>query len=65
MDWVGNAPHGIPLPYTYWPERRRRDAFARLGLTPTIWLNKLGLDATPANWFFDRSLQFVARLDKI
>ncbi len=65
MDWVGNAPHGIPLPYNYWPERRWRDAFARLGLTPAIWLNKLGLYPTPATWFFDRSLHFVARRDKV
>lgn len=65
MDWVGNAPHGIPLPYNYWPERRWREAFARLGLTPAIWLNKLGLYPTPATWFFDRSLHFVARLDKV
>ena len=65
MDWVGNAPHGIPLPYNYWPERRWREAFARLGLTPAIWLNKLGLYATPATWFFVRSLHFVARLDKV
>ncbi len=65
MDWVGNAPHGIPLPYNYWPERRWQEAFARLGLTPAIWLNKLGLYPTPATWFFDRSLHFIARLDKV
>ncbi len=65
MDWVGNAPHDIPLPETYWPERRWRAAFARHGLTPAIWLNKLGLYAAPATWFFDRSLHFIARLDKV
>ncbi len=63
MDWVGNAPHGIPLPYNYWPERRWRDAFARIGLTPTAWLSKLGLYPPPAAWLFDRSLHFIARLD--
>lgn len=63
MDWVGNAPHGIPLPYNYWPEQRWREAFARLGLRPEIWLNKLGLYLTPASWLFDRSLHFIARLD--
>ena len=63
MDWVGNAPHGIPLPYNYWPERRWREAFAGLGLTPEIWLNKLGLYAAPANWLFGRSLHFIARLN--
>ncbi len=50
------------------PESRRppreREAY-RLGLTPAIWLNKLGLYPTPATWFFDRSLHFIARLDKI
>ncbi len=63
MDWVGNAPHGIPLPYNYWPERRWRQAFAGLGLTPEVWLNKLDLYAAPANWLFDRSLHFIARLN--
>ena len=63
MDWVGNAPHGIPLPYNYWPERRWREAFAGLGLTPEVWLNKLDLYAAPANWLFDRSLHFIARLN--
>ncbi len=66
-SWTGvdNAAHGISLPYNYWPERRSNEAFARRGLTPAIWLNKLGLDPTPATWFFDRSPHFVARLDKV
>ncbi len=63
MDWVGNAPHGIPLPYNYWPERRWHEAFAGLGLTPEVWLNKLALYAAPANWLFGRSLHFIARLN--
>ena len=63
MDWVGNAPHGIPLPYNYWPERRWRAAFGEIGLEPAVWLGKLGLYPAPAAWLFDRSLHFVARLD--
>jgi SAM-dependent methyltransferase len=63
MDWVGNAPHGVPLPYNYWPERRWQDAFRRIGLTPTVWLGKLGLYPPPAAWLFDRSLHFIARLE--
>ncbi len=35
MDWVGNAPHGVPLPYNYWSERRWREAIARLNLEPS------------------------------
>lgn len=63
MDWIGNAPHGIPLPYNYWPERRWREAFARLGLRPRVWLARLNLYPVPARWLFDRSLHFIARLD--
>lgn len=63
MDWIGNAPHGVALPYTYWPEERWRGAFRRLGLTPAAWINRLGLYPIPARWLFDRSLHFIARLD--
>jgi SAM-dependent methyltransferase len=63
MDWVGNAPHGIPLPYNYWPERRWHEAFKRIGLFPAVWLNSLSLYPAPASWLFDRSLHFIARLD--
>ena len=64
MDWVGNAPHGIPLPYNYWPEHRWHRAFQELGLTPTEWRGKLGLYPPPASWLFDRSLHFIARLER-
>ena len=62
MDWVGNAPHGVALPYNYWPERRWREAFERLGLSPATWRGALGLYPPPASWLFDRSLHFIARL---
>ena len=63
MDWVGNARHGVALPYNYWPEKRWRDAFAELELEVSSWEPKLGLYPGPAGWFFDRSLHFVARLE--
>ena len=64
MDWVGNAPYGVALPYTYWPEKRWRDAFARHGLRMVEWRTSLGLYPFPAGLLFDRGLHFVARLDK-
>ncbi len=63
MDWVGNAPHGIVLPYNYWTEQRWHQAFAHIGLRPQVWFAKLGLYPAPASWIFDRSLHFIARLD--
>ena len=63
LDWVGNARHGVALPYNYWPQQRWLEAFNTLGLTIGVWEKELGLYPRPANWFFGRSLHFIARLD--
>lgn len=62
MDWVGNARHGVALPYNYWSEREWRAAFERVGLSVEAWKTRLGLYPWPASMLFDRSLHFVARL---
>lgn len=62
MDWVGNARHGVALPYNYWPERRWRATLARLGARIETWNTRLGLYPFPASLAFDRSLHFVTRL---
>lgn len=62
MDDVGNARHGVDLPYDYWPEDRWHDVFAELGLAIEVWRPRLGLYPWPASWLFDRSLHFLARL---
>lgn len=62
MDWVGNAPHAVVLPYNYWREVEWRQAFERLGGPVSVWITHLRLYPAPASWLFDRSLHFVARL---
>lgn len=62
MDWVGNARHGVVLPYNYWPEARWREAFGDLGLAVDEWKPRLGLYPWPFSMMFDRRLHFVARL---
>jgi SAM-dependent methyltransferase len=62
MDWVGNAPHGIALPYRYWPEVRWRRAFEDLGLRVERWVGQLGLYPWPFAALFGRQLHFIARL---
>lgn len=64
MDYVGNARHGVRLPYNYWPEAKWRAAFGELGLKVGVWTKKVGLYPLPADWVFGRSLHFVARLEK-
>lgn len=63
MDYVGNAHHGVVLPYNYWPRARWVQAFERLKLKVGAWHSQLHLYPAPASWLFDRSLHFVARLD--
>jgi SAM-dependent methyltransferase len=62
MDWVGNARHGVSLPYNYWPEQMWHRAFKAAGLSISSWNGKLKLYPWWADWWFGRSLHFVARL---
>lgn len=64
MDWVGNARHGVVLPYNYWPQARWNQAFSELSLKPRDYRQKLGLYPFPASLFFERSLHFVGRFEK-
>ena len=62
MDWVGNARHGVRLPYNYWSHAQWTDAFETIGLEVQHWNSRLHLYPGPASWIFDRSLHFVAML---
>jgi len=62
MDWVGNAHHGVVLPYNYWREAQWRETFEKLALAPASWNARLGLYGFPFFLVFDRKLHFIARL---
>lgn len=62
MDWVGNRGHGVVLPYNYLSSQQWRDLFARLGLEPTIYDDRLMLYPLPFRWIFDRRLHFMSLL---
>lgn len=64
MDWVGNARHGVILPYNFWPARRWTETFASLGLVPVSIKTRIGLYPWPAAWVFGRKLHFLAKLEK-
>lgn len=63
MDRVSNRRFHVATPGTYWPKRRWFEVFEELGLRLTNWRQRLGLYPWPANYVFDRSLHFIARLD--
>lgn len=62
MDRVGNARHGVALPFNYWRHAQWQQEFERVGLSPVIWKDSLHLYPWPASLWFDRSLHFVSRL---
>jgi SAM-dependent methyltransferase len=62
MDRVGNARHGVALPYHYWTPQEWRMAFEESRLHVEMWDQRLGLYPFPASLLFERSLHFLARL---
>jgi SAM-dependent methyltransferase len=62
MDWVGNAPHGVVLPYNYWSSEQWHHAFMDLGFNASVWKQELRLYPVPVRWIFDRYLHFIAVL---
>ena len=63
MDRVGNARHGVALPYRYWTEQLWKNTFTSIGTNVVEWRTKLNLYPWPASLLFDRSLHFIARLE--
>lgn len=63
MDWVGNAPHGVVLPYNYAPRKDWDIWFANAGLTTDTFQTEIPLYPAPLSWVFGRKLHFIARLN--
>jgi SAM-dependent methyltransferase len=62
MDWVGNARHGVSLPYNYWTPGKWHGVFGELGINITSWESNLKLYPFPADLILGRSLHFIALL---
>ncbi|HEX8202487.1 MAG TPA: methionine biosynthesis protein MetW [Isosphaeraceae bacterium] len=65
LDYVGNAHHGVVLPYNSWPRDRWLAAFDELRWAVRDWRDDQRLYPRPADWIFGRSLHFVARLEPV
>ena len=64
MDWVGNAAHGVRLPYNYLSQSEWKRIWAKLELAPSGFATSLGLYPRPFSWLFDRSLHFITILSR-
>ena len=63
MDYVGNARHGVALPYHYLRRREWEALFAAAGLRPQRLTSDFALYPWPASWLFGGGLHFLARLE--
>ncbi|KQN81314.1 class I SAM-dependent methyltransferase [Sphingomonas sp. Leaf62] len=64
MDWVGNAAHGVRLPYNYLSRCEWSAIWDRLTLKPSEFGSRLSLYPRPFSWAFDRGLHFVTILSR-
>ena len=62
MDYVGNRPHGVVLPYNYWSSRQWEDAWDHLGAKPDRTVTSLGLYPLPFRPLFEYGLHFISRI---
>ncbi|NQZ73266.1 MAG: methyltransferase domain-containing protein [Dinoroseobacter sp.] len=62
MDWVGNAPHGVVLPYNYGSRADWSCWFEAAKLEAEEFETRVPLYPMPASAVFGRKLHFVARL---
>jgi hypothetical protein len=62
MDWVGNAPHGVSLPYNYRSRDQWKSAFKTAGLAEAKIEAEIPLYPFPLNWVFGRGLHFISLL---
>jgi ubiquinone/menaquinone biosynthesis C-methylase UbiE len=62
MDWVGNAPHGVVLPYNYGSRADWENWYAEAGLGIETLSTDVPLYPAPFSLLFGRGLHFVARL---
>lgn len=64
MDRVGNARHGVNLPFRYWNEARWRESWDALDLRLDSFQVDLRLYPPPLGLVFDRGLHFIASLGR-
>lgn len=63
MDFVGNAPHGVTLPYNYFDRAQWASAYQSSDLLPAETRTGLALYPAWADPIFGRSLHFISRCD--
>lgn len=64
MDWVGNRPQGVVLPYRYQSWKLWEAQFQELGLEKISWVTNVPLYPAPLRLVIGRKLHFISLLKK-
>jgi ubiquinone/menaquinone biosynthesis C-methylase UbiE len=64
MDWVGNRPHGVVLPYNYQSRAQWMQYFTNAALSIRDWQDVFALYPFPWSALFGRKLHFITLLEK-
>ena len=64
MDWIGNAAHGVRLPYNYLSHAQWRGVWSRIGLATRDFVTAVPLYPRPFSWLFGRGLHFVGTFSR-
>lgn len=62
MDWVGNARHGVHVPYNYFSRRQWSELIAGAEVDVKRWDEELSLYPPPLEWIFGRHLHVLMTL---
>jgi SAM-dependent methyltransferase len=62
MDWVGNKPHGVVLPYAYLSTKQWKDLYCGAGVTEQKVDRAIPLYPAPFSFIFGRNLHFISAL---
>jgi SAM-dependent methyltransferase len=65
MDWVGNRPHGVVLPYNYQNRAQWDRYFSGADLAVRKWHDQIPLYPFPLSALFGRRLHYIALLEKM
>jgi len=64
MDWIGNRPHGVTLPYAYLSGRQWQELYRGAGLIEVRTERTIPLYPPPFSFVFGRNLHFITLLRK-
>jgi SAM-dependent methyltransferase len=64
MDWVGNRPHGVILPYNYQSRVQWDKHFLATGLKVKEWRTRIPLYPFPFGALFGHQLHYIGLLEK-